>query len=79
MMDRDPTPYETLKKAHDIAKKVGLKYVYVGNVPEDEYNHTYCKECNETVIKRSSFFEIKENRLKNGKCPKCEAKIEGVW
>ena len=79
MMDRQPTPYETLNKAHDIAKKVGLKYVYVGNVQEDKYNHTYCYKCSETIIKRSSFFEIKENNLKNGKCPKCKTKIEGIW
>jgi len=77
MMDVQPTPYETLKKAHEVAKKVGLKYVYVGNVPEDEYNHTYCK-CGDVVIKRK-YFEITENNLKNGKCAKCKAKIDGVW
>ena len=79
MMDRPVTPIETLKKAHEVAKKVGLKYVYVGNVPEEEYNHTYCPKCNESIIKRSSFFQIKEDKLKNGKCPKCKTKIEGVW
>lgn len=79
MMDRQPTPYETLQKAHDVAKKVGLKYVYVGNVPEKEYNHTYCSKCSEIIIKRSSFFQIEENKLKNGKCFKCKAKIQGVW
>ncbi|MBL7100377.1 MAG: AmmeMemoRadiSam system radical SAM enzyme [Nanoarchaeota archaeon] len=78
MMDRQPTPYETLTKAYDIAKKTGLKYVYIGNVPEEKYNHTYCSKCKEIIIKRSSFFEI-ENKVKNGRCPKCKTKIEGVW
>lgn len=79
MLDRTPTPFETLKKAYQTAKKVGIKYVYVGNVPEEEYNHTYCPKCSETVIKRTSFFQISENNLKNGNCPKCKTKIEGVW
>ncbi len=79
MMDRSPTPFETLKKAYQTAKKVGIKYVYVGNVPEEEYNHTYCPKCRETVIKRTSFFQVSENRIKNGKCQKCKTKIEGVW
>ena len=79
MKDRQPTPYETLKKAHDIAKEAGIKYVYIGNVPEEEYNHTYCAKCNEIVIKRSDFFKIEENNLKKGKCFNCNEKIEGVW
>lgn len=79
MMDRPPTPFETLKKAYQTAKKTGLKYVYVGNVPEEEYNHTHCPKCSETVIKRTSYFQVSENRLKNGRCPKCKTKIEGMW
>ncbi|MDP2909015.1 MAG: AmmeMemoRadiSam system radical SAM enzyme [Nanoarchaeota archaeon] len=79
MMDRPATPYETLKNAHDVAKKAGLKYVYVGNVPEEEYNHTYCPKCKEILIKRTSFFAAEKNQLKSGKCPKCKTKIEGVW
>ncbi|MDP2907733.1 MAG: AmmeMemoRadiSam system radical SAM enzyme [Nanoarchaeota archaeon] len=79
MMDRQPTPFETLKKAYQVAKKVGIKYVYVGNVPEREYEHTYCPKCKETVIKRTSYFQIEDNKLKNGSCPKCKTKIEGVW
>jgi pyruvate formate lyase activating enzyme len=33
MMDTPPTSVETLDKAAAIAKKVGLKWIYVGNVP----------------------------------------------
>lgn len=79
MMDRQPTPFETLKEAYQIAKKTGLKYVYVGNVPEEEYNHTYCPKCNETIIKRTKYFQVSEDRIKNGRCPKCKTKIEGIW
>lgn len=79
MMDRPPTPFETLKKAYQIAKKVGIKYVYIGNIPEEEYNHTHCPECNETIIRRTKYFQVSEDRIKNGRCPKCRTKIEGMW
>ena len=32
MMDRPPTPPQTLRMAQQIAKKAGLRYVYTGNV-----------------------------------------------
>jgi pyruvate formate lyase activating enzyme len=79
MMDRQPTPFETLKKAYQTAKKVGIKYVYVGNVLEEEYNHTHCPKCSETIIRRTRFFQVSENRIKNGNCPNCKTKIEGIW
>jgi len=31
-LDQKPTPIETLKKAEDLGKKAGLRYVYLGNV-----------------------------------------------
>jgi len=79
MMGNPITPYETLKKAHDIALKAGLKYVYLGNVPEEEYNHTYCPDCKELLIKRSNYFEIEANNIKEGVCSKCKSDIKGVW
>ncbi len=71
------TPYETLKKAFNIGKEIGLKYVYIGNVPRIDEQNTYCPQCGQLLIKREGFFtEIKN--LKNGKCSKCNTKIEGV-
>ncbi len=32
MLDRPITPLKTLKKAEEIGRKVGLKYIYIGNV-----------------------------------------------
>jgi len=40
-----PTPVETLEKAREIAQEVGLHYVYIGNVPGNPAEHTYCPEC----------------------------------
>ncbi len=47
-----PTPVETLERHYDIAKEVGLRYVYVGNVLGHKFEHTYCPGCNRIVVKR---------------------------
>ncbi|MFX1411688.1 MAG: AmmeMemoRadiSam system radical SAM enzyme [Promethearchaeota archaeon] len=65
------TPLKTMYKAYDIAKKVGLKYVYIGNLPNTEYEHTICPNCSKTVIKRV-VFGVQELNLDNrGNCKFC--------
>jgi len=73
-----PTPVETLEKAIEIAQGVGLKYVYIGNVPGHKYNFTYCPECGRCLIKRVVFFLL-ENNIVNGRCKFCGEKIPGFW
>ena len=64
-----PTDMEKLRRAESVAKAVGLKYVYVGNVVEEE--STLCPECNELLIKRFGFAAEARGIEKNGKCSKC--------
>ncbi|MDD5657384.1 MAG: AmmeMemoRadiSam system radical SAM enzyme [Elusimicrobia bacterium] len=73
-----PTPVGTLAKAYAIAKAAGLRYVYVGNVPGDPLENTVCPKCGKTVIERQGY-TIAANRLKNGRCPYCSARLEGLW
>jgi pyruvate formate lyase activating enzyme len=63
------TPVETLEKAIKIGKKVGLKYVYIGNIPGHKAENTYCSKCGELAINRINYFVHRYD--KNGKCPKC--------
>ena len=65
------TPIETLEKAHNISREIGLHYVYIGNVPGHPYENTYCPNCHELVIKRFSFEIVKWNLTKQMRCPKC--------
>ena len=78
MTDKSFTPVKTLYKAHDIGKKAGLKYIYVGNVLGDKYEHTYCPECNKILVKRWGF-KILENNIEKNKCKFCNANIAGVF
>lgn len=73
-----PTPVETLEKAYKIAKEVGLKYVYIGNVPGHPYESTYCPKCKKVLIKRVGYTVLENNIIKN-KCKFCGTKIPGIW
>jgi len=76
MKDHDYTKVQTLQKAYNIAKEAGLYYVYLGNIAAE--GKTYCPKCGELLIDRTNY-DMTINKLKNGKCPKCDRKIEGIW
>jgi pyruvate formate lyase activating enzyme len=75
MTDRPPTPVETLRRALDIGRAAGLRYVYVGNVAGE--THTHCYRCGRLLIRRAGY-AVAENHIRNGRCPSCEAPIAGV-
>ncbi|MEM3501313.1 MAG: AmmeMemoRadiSam system radical SAM enzyme [Candidatus Bathyarchaeia archaeon] len=77
LLDLPRTPISTLKKARRIGLEAGLRYVYVGNVPGDEGENTYCYNCGERLIRRFGY-EILENKIADSKCPKCGVAIDGV-
>ena len=72
-----PTPEETLLRAYDIAKKTGLKYVYLGNIDLPEGNTTFCPD-GKVAIKRQGYTVVENNLNEEGVCPS-GGKIEGVW
>ena len=74
--DRGPTPAETLITAHDIARRVGLKYVYTGNVSDWRRQSTYCGACGELVIERDGY-RLGRYAIVNGRCGPCGEVIPG--
>ncbi|MFH1257512.1 MAG: AmmeMemoRadiSam system radical SAM enzyme [Candidatus Micrarchaeota archaeon] len=77
--DAPPTPTGTLEKAREIGIKAGLKHVYCGNVrSKREYETTFCPKCKEALIVRDGY-SIIENKMKSGKCIKCNYKLKGIW
>jgi len=73
-----PTPISTLESAYEIAKRNGLKYVYIGNVPGHIHNSTFCPSCNRRIIHRTHF-DILEMNVTNGKCKFCNSPLQGKW
>jgi len=72
------TPVETLEMARQIALDVGLKYVYIGNVPGHEADNTYCPKCGKRLIRRA-YLAILENNVVGGRCKFCGERIPGIW
>ncbi len=64
------TPLSTLEMAHGIAKKEGMRFVYLGNVGGHKYENTYCPRCDALLIERAGF-RVGEVRVKDGKCARC--------
>lgn len=78
LLNLPPTPVATLDRAREIAMKQGIRYAFVGNVPDHPGNHTYCPYCGKIVIRRNSFFVLEMN-LKDGNCKFCGKAIAGTW
>jgi pyruvate formate lyase activating enzyme len=77
LQDKPRTPAKTLDNARQIARQVGLRYVYEGNIHSEGAN-TFCPSCEELLVRRS-WHDVLENRLKAGACPQCGFQIAGVW
>ncbi|HEY8078248.1 MAG TPA: AmmeMemoRadiSam system radical SAM enzyme [Labilithrix sp.] len=76
MTDRERTPPSTLRRAREIARRAGLRYVYTGNVHDREGDTTLCPSCGGAVIVRD-WYEILEANLRGDSCGACGTKIPG--
>jgi pyruvate formate lyase activating enzyme len=68
----------SVERAWQIAREAGVDFVYMGNVPGDPHDDTYCASCGERLIRRYGF-GVMENKLRAGRCPHCNCAIAGVW
>lgn len=71
MSDTKSTPEKTLEMCYEAARKLGMKWVYVGNVWGHDGESTKCPKCGQILIKRSRFDMLS---FKN-KCDKCGIEI----
>jgi pyruvate formate lyase activating enzyme len=81
MTDPADTTPEMLACAAGIARRAGLRYVYAGNQPGrvGALEHTHCAGCGDRVISRYGYF-IQDYRLQpDGRCPRCNSTIPGIW
>lgn len=71
------TDVAALEKAAKIAEKIGIEYVYIGNVRHEKEN-TYCHNCKNLLIERGGFCVVKVHVKKKGFdffCPECSTRI----
>ena len=77
LTDRPRTPAATLRRARDIGRAAGLRYVYEGNVPGEGGENTNCPSCSTVLIKRFGY-AIETNIISSGACPNCGIAIAGI-
>ena len=71
LMHLPSTPVKTLEEHCRVAREEGLRYVYVGNVPGHQWEHTYCPECKSIAIKRYGFDITGWNLDEKNRCVNC--------
>ncbi|HND53491.1 MAG TPA: AmmeMemoRadiSam system radical SAM enzyme, partial [Pirellulaceae bacterium] len=79
MRDLPNTPHATLLEAYELARRVGLKHVYTGNVDDVAHQSTYCPHCRALLIERN-WYALGAYQLtgENGdRCGKCGGAVAG--
>ena len=79
MRDKPPTPPASLLEARRIARRAGLRYVYTGNIHDEETQSTYCHGCGARLVGRD-WYEITAWHLTgDGRCQSCGEACSGVF
>jgi len=79
MLDIGVTPLATLRRAREIARGHGLRYVYTGNVSDPEGGSTWCHGCGARLIGRDRY-ELGDWGLSaDGRCRACGVACAGVF
>jgi pyruvate formate lyase activating enzyme len=79
--DASATSASTLQRAAEIGQEAGLNYVYAGNLPGrvGSLEDTHCPACQSLLVQRRGYVVKQYNLTAQGTCPKCGAKIPGIW
>ncbi len=77
MLDKPVTPVAALRRAAELGRKAGLRYVYEGNVPGEKGENSYCWSCRTLLIERFGNVMIR-NRVAADRCPECGTPIDGA-
>ncbi len=72
-----PTNPKAIEEVWQIGLDAGLYYVYTGNMPWSTGEKTNCPGCSRVLVERMGY-SIRENAIKDGKCPDCGYKVDGI-
>ncbi len=77
MLDRPPTPPETLSRARRIARANGLHHAYTGNVHDEDGGSTTCTGCGQRLIGRDWYVLTHWGLDETGACTECGTRLAG--
>lgn len=79
MRDRPPTPPATLRRARDLARAEGLRFVSLGNLADAEEETTRCPGCGAAALVRAGYDLIACHLDDRGRCRACGTALPGVF
>jgi pyruvate formate lyase activating enzyme len=79
MMDTPGTPPATLHAARRIARAVGLRHVFTGNIHDPAGQTTYCHACDTVLVGRDWYDITAFNLTADGRCGACGTPCAGVF
>jgi pyruvate formate lyase activating enzyme len=81
MTDARDTATADLRRAAEIGRAQGLRFVYAGNLPGrvGELEDTRCPGCGATLVKRRGYHILRNSVAADGRCPQCQALVPGRW
>ncbi len=77
LLDHRPTSLATLRRARAIAFGNGLRYVYTGNVRDEEGAATFCARCGSKLIGRDGYHVTAWALTEAGTCRACGGTCAG--
>ncbi len=81
LTDPPNTQAAQIVRAAEIGAEEGLRYVYAGNAPGrvGPLENTHCPNCRMKLIDRIGYLVRDYSITPDGKCPKCQTSIPGIW
>jgi len=79
LLDHPSTPPETLRRAREIARRNGVRHVYVGNVHDPDADSTFCHGCGQLLTGRDWYQLTAWKLTPAGACPLCQTPCPGVF
>jgi pyruvate formate lyase activating enzyme len=81
MSEPEATSPAILRRAAEIGKQAGLRYVYAGNLPGAlaQFENTFCPYCGKALILRRGMETVDYRVTRLGCCPECGNAIPGHW
>ena len=77
LLDVPPTPLATLQRARDLARSMGLRHVYTGNVRDRTGATTVCSHCENVLIARDGYDIVRYELTAEGQCDRCGTRLPG--
>jgi len=81
MGDPADTRPRDLRRAAEIGRTAGLRFIYAGNMPGQvgQLENTYCPQCRTLLVERFGYHILSYRMSSTGACPKCGTRVPGRW